>query len=83
MKNFFIDIISNNSTVSSARFLNVFGAVVLSGVYISDFVVHKVINIDATTIMAMYYGGVYGLSKGLTMIKDKMGNSIERKEDAI
>lgn len=81
MLKFLIALLSDGSSISSARLLNIYGAIILGAVYIADFVLHKQINIDATTIMAMYFGGVYGISKGLTAFKDKYGNSIERKDN--
>lgn len=81
MNQFFINLLSDGSTVSSARFLNIIGAAILGGVYIADFILRGSINLDATETLALYFGGVYGLSKGFTSIKSKLGTSVERKND--
>lgn len=67
MVDWFNDLISEGSVKSSARFLNIFGAFVLAGVFIADFAVNKKINIEAFYALAAYFGGVYGVSKTLNV----------------
>jgi len=78
--NWFNSLISDGSAISSARFLNIFGAIVLSGVYIAGFITGKPIDINITTVLAAYFGGVYGVSKGFTVVKSYMDKRKNKDE---
>ena len=56
---FFYELISNESVTSSARFLNVYGGIVLSLIFIVDFATNRVINIDAFYALAAYLWGTH------------------------
>lgn len=72
MMKWFNDLISADSTKSSARFLNVMGGFVVGSVYIADFVINRVFNIEGSIIVCSYYGGVYGLSGAISYYKGKL-----------
>lgn len=68
----FNELISSDSAKSSGRFLNIFGGLVFGGVYIADFAIHRVFNVDATELLALYYAGVYGTSGVISWAKGKL-----------
>lgn len=72
MLKWFDDLISSDSAKSSGRLLNLFGGIIFGGVYIADFITHKTFNIDATSILAIYYAGVYGTSGAISWAKGKL-----------
>lgn len=72
MLNWFNDLISSESTKSSARFLNIFGGIMFGAVYIADYAVNRVFNVEATEVLALYYASVYGASGVISWAKGKL-----------
>jgi lipid-A-disaccharide synthase-like uncharacterized protein len=67
----FNELISNTSSKSSARLLNIFGGALFGVIFIADFITNKHINQNALNTLSLYYGGVFTLSKLL----DKQGDT--------
>jgi hypothetical protein len=69
---FIQDLMSNSGVVSSARVINVTGAVVGAGLIIVD--VYQRGSLDATNfgIYLDYCGGVYNIGKGISAVGNKV-----------
>lgn len=72
MVKWFEELIIADNTKSSARFLNIMGGIMFAFIYIVDYFIHRVINIHATEILALYYAGVYTTSNIVSWAKGKI-----------
>jgi hypothetical protein len=68
---FIKDLMGNSGVISSARVINVIGAVVGAGLIIADVVQRS--SLDATNfgIYLAYCGGVYTIGKGISAVNHK------------
>jgi hypothetical protein len=73
----FNELIANDSRLSSARILNIFGGIVIASVFIVDFKLNKVINIEALKVIAYYFAGAFIGSKALTSVDNFIATNKE------
>jgi hypothetical protein len=69
MIKFIHELLNSTQAKSSARFVNLVIALVITFVFLLDFLYNLKINIEAMLILATYAAGGFGISKGLDMLK--------------
>jgi len=69
---FIKDLMSNSGVVSSARVINVTGAVVGAGLIIADITQRGMLDATNFGIYLAYCGGVYTIGKGISAVGNKI-----------
>jgi uncharacterized membrane protein len=68
---FIKDLMSNSGVVSSARVINITGAVVGAGLIIADIAQRGMLDATNFGIYLAYCGGVYTIGKGISAVGHK------------
>ena len=71
MIEWFKNMLQNDSVVSSARFINVAGFFTATGLMVHDVILRGMMDSTNFGMYLAYCAGVYGVSKGLDMVKGK------------
>lgn len=74
IREFLVQIVTPSSTISSARFVNVCGFVVASGLLIFDSITHLSLLTPNFIAYLTYCAGGYAISKGLSCLEGSQKN---------